>query len=68
MKQSIEWHKGCLKNQQIFLLEEKINLKEQFNKVNNIRKDVLNYENQITKAEEKGMDSFDRERFLKPKK
>lgn len=67
-KQSLSWHKECLKNR----IQYTSKLKGQFYKAKDEFENALKiidfYSNQYREAKARGMDSFDRDRFLVKRK
>jgi len=64
-KMSIEWHKDCLKNSEIYLqglIEERDKMNLQ---IKRIAEDIAFSRLQIEVAIKKGMDGFDNSLFLK---
>lgn len=67
MKQSIEWHKNCLKNTKSSLESEKAVLKRQEESVNRLENVVKMREYQIEQAIKHKKDGFDSEKYLRIK-
>ena len=65
MKQSIQWHKDCLKNMQQFLLEKQEEVRGIYAQCDRVRAQCLALDAQIIEAEMRGVDKFDADKFGK---
>jgi len=63
MKESIDWHKECLKNQKLDLDEKRATLERMTIGVEEDARSYNFYLAQILRAEKEGRNGFDRERF-----
>lgn len=66
--QPIEWHKECLKNQTLYLEEQRRRLARFASEVEQTERRVAFYTEQIAEAEKKGRASFDSKRLLVKRK
>jgi flagellar biosynthesis chaperone FliJ len=64
MKMSISWHRNCLRNRRGWLNERSQALEALKVLVERETKMIAFYESQIDKAEAKGMNGFDEQKFL----
>lgn len=62
---SLNWHRECLKNKQIYLLKKQEELKRLIQQVERDEKELLFYRIQIFNAEETGKERFDSDRYMK---
>ena len=65
MKMTIAWHEDCYKNYAEGFRKEREALERHMEQVDRMRLDVAAYGHQIDEAKRRGMDGFDRERFMK---
>jgi hypothetical protein len=63
----ISWHEDCLRNSKLYLEREREKLAAMQAQVEAIAKGIAFRESQIARAKELGKDSYDEERFMKPK-
>lgn len=68
MKMPLEWHKQCLVNQMRNLQEKEQHLARMVDDVLRNRKMVEFSTSQVREAERRGLDGYDDERLLKPRK
>lgn len=66
-KMPLDWHKECLKNQLEYLSEKERALERIRNEVTDLDNDTQFYKEQIAEAKRRGLDGFDRDRFMIPK-
>lgn len=62
-KMSLKWHKDCLINMAATLEREEYSLKNQYDRVTKLKKDMQFYSFQIEEAERLKKDGFDEDRF-----
>jgi hypothetical protein len=65
MKQSLERHKYCLKNQEVALEKMRQNLEQLQAEYKRAVDDTAHYRLQVDEAEKKKKDGFDRDKFMK---
>lgn len=63
MKQPIEWHEECLRNQREHYNNMLSYVLREQERLRRAEADILTYEEQIARAKREGRDGFDRERF-----
>lgn len=68
MKQPLDWHRECLSNNLKHLTSEQATLHRVREAVKRDQQDCNFYRDQLIEAERRGLDGFDRERFMKKKK
>lgn len=66
-KMPLNWHKNCLSNQLASLAEAERTLKRAQDKVTGLDNSTQFYKKQIAEAEQRGLDGFDRDRFMIPR-
>ena len=66
-KMPLDWHKNCLKNQLAYLAERERALERIRDEVTDLDKSTQFYKEQIAEAEQRGLDGFDRDRFMIPR-
>ena len=68
MKMPIAWHEECHKNASETLRRDREALERHMEQVERTRLDVTAYGQQIAEAKRRGVDGFDRERFMQSKR
>jgi hypothetical protein len=68
MKQPLWWHKECLVNMRSSLADRRAYADRVAAGVRRLEGDVEFAERQIAEAEKRGLDAFDGERLLKPRR
>lgn len=68
MKKSLEWHQNCLNNRIKMVNRKKQQLKTLQSEIKRDEKEIMFYSQQINTAFLKRKDSFDRDKFLKPRR
>jgi hypothetical protein len=67
-KQPIAWHEECLNNQRHSYERRLVELDRLQGEVERFRIAVTIYEQQIAEAKRRGMEGFDRDRFMKSRR
>ena len=68
MKQSIEWHEGCLKNRMDLMIKEQEQIDRMQKSIDESMKRYLFLYKQIEKAKKQGKKEFDSDSFLVKRK
>lgn len=66
-KKPLDWHKECLKNQLESLSGKERALAHLQDEVTDLDNNIQFYKEQIAEAEQRGLDDFDRDRFMIPR-
>jgi hypothetical protein len=64
-KMKIPWHEECYNNNLIYLTQKQVELKRLEEECEKMALKLAGYFTQIETAKQRGMDGFDRERFLR---
>lgn len=63
----LDWHRTNVRNRKHYLQRERERLTQLQAAVDRVERELLIYEEQIARAEERGLSEFDAERFNVPK-
>lgn len=64
-KMPLDWHRQCARATRVALADYERRLADLQQTVDRLRADADSYDSQIVEAERRGVDGFDRERFMR---